>query len=146
MAGDTRTKNELIVLKIFDELWRRPDPSTASELFAPDYRSHDWADSDPLFAGGVGPGGVLDFIRRVRSASSDLCFELVSLESVADLVIARWAMTGTHTGPLGPLAPTGRLVRVEGTVLYRIRGGRIVEGWHWWDYDGALRQLGVRRN
>ncbi len=59
-----------------------------------------------------------------------------------DKVVARVAMTGTHTGDFYGIPPTGKRINVTGIYIVRIADGKIVE--HWGEENGVtvLRQLG----
>jgi predicted ester cyclase len=52
-------------------------------------------------------------------------------------------MTGTHTGELFGIPPTGRKVRVAQITIERLREGRIVARWQQTDDLSMLRQLGA---
>ena len=58
-------------------------------------------------------------------------FKLVEHAMLAegDLVASRWTVYGTHRGPIGPFAPTGKRLEIAGLSIYRIANGRIAEGW-----------------
>jgi predicted ester cyclase len=65
--------------------------------------------------------------------------QIISGEKVA----TRWAAEGTHKGPLGEAKPTGKRVQLEGLILDRIEGDRVVERWEQWDQMGMLKQMGL---
>lgn len=137
------SEREALVRGLFEVLWNEGRPERAAEFFSSEYVSHDPADMDPLFRGGAGPEGVARLVSVVRSAAPDVRFSIDEVMAQDDLVMVKWEARGTHTGWLGGLEPTGASVEVEGIVLYRVREGKIVEGWHGWDYPGLMRQLGV---
>jgi len=60
-----------------------------------------------------------------------------------DMVAAYATFTGTNTGPLGELPPTGRSVEVKFLAMFRIEGGKIAEIWVEWDNLSRLAQLGL---
>jgi predicted ester cyclase len=60
-----------------------------------------------------------------------------------DLVVVRWAVTGTHEGELRGIEPTGREVEYEEWAMYRIEDGEITETWAQADALGVFEQLGV---
>ncbi len=132
--------NERIVRRVFEELWAGR-LETAREIFSPDYRSHGPEWRSLAFRGANSAEDVILFVSAIRAASSDIRFELDEVVAEGDLVVARWVATGTHTGAFEGLEPTGRVVRLEGTMLYRLRQGLIVEGWHSWDYQDLMRQV-----
>jgi predicted ester cyclase len=57
--------------------------------------------------------------------------------------VARVTGTGTHTGELMGVPPTGKRLEMTGIVIYRIAGGKIVERWAQHDVLGLMQQLGV---
>jgi len=58
---------------------------------------------------------------------------------------AAWRETfsGTHTGDLMGIPPTGKQVRIDGISYGRVRDGKAVEHWGSGDNLGMLQQLGV---
>jgi predicted ester cyclase len=59
-----------------------------------------------------------------------------------DNIIDRWTITGTHTGLLHGIPPTGKSVRFSGMGIDRVANGKIVEQWVYFDTVGLLQQLG----
>ena len=55
--------------------------------------------------------------------------------------MARMPFTGTHTGQVLDLPPTGRPVQVSEIVIFRIADGKIIEAWEEYDEQGMRRQL-----
>lgn len=83
-------------------------------------------------------------IGALRAAIPDLAIHEQDAIAEGDLVAARWVATGAHTGaPLAGLPASGRRFRISGMSFYRVREGRIVEGWVNDDNLGMLRQLGA---
>jgi predicted ester cyclase len=60
-----------------------------------------------------------------------------------DKVVARLTATGTHTGKLGPIEPTGRKATWSGIRIFRMEAGKIAEHWAIWDDVSLGRQLGI---
>jgi predicted ester cyclase len=58
-------------------------------------------------------------------------------------VACRWTSTGTHKGPLFGIPPTNKQIKVTATVYYKVKNGRLAEGWINRDDFGMMRQLGV---
>ena len=53
-------------------------------------------------------------------------------------------MTGTNTGSLMGMPPTGRHVEITGTSIDRFDAdGQLVESWDQWDNLGFMTQLGI---
>lgn len=120
-----------IVRRLYDEVLTGGRLETADELLAPGFTSHD------------GPGAhlsgpeVIKVTRRtLAGAFSDLRFEILDLLAENDRVAARWRMRGTHTGEFVGLPPTGKPIRQEAIVLFRLEGDRLAELWA--KLDGSL--------
>ena len=71
----------------------------------------------------------------------DYRFDLLDLIAEGDKVVARMPFTGTLTGPVLDLQPTGRSVRADEIVIFRIADGRIVEAWEVYDEYSMRKQL-----
>ena len=60
-----------------------------------------------------------------------------------DKVVTRWTWSFTHTVPFLGAAPTGKHISFTGISIYRLEGGKIVEGWFNRSMSlGLQRQLG----
>lgn len=81
------------------------------------------------------------------TAFPDLRVTVVGLVAEGDQVVGHWTSHATHTGPLagsmGTLPPTGRRGSVEGVIICRLVGDKIVEEWAIFDLVGLLQQLGA---
>jgi predicted ester cyclase len=84
----------------------------------------------------VGGSGAVDglaaYIERcedVVAAFPDYRWELQTTVVEADTVAARLIGRGTHTGPFGGIAPTGRRISIQELVIYRFADGKIVQCW-----------------
>lgn len=60
-----------------------------------------------------------------------------------DKVIVRFTFHGTHKGELMGIPPTGKTTTMDGIIIYRLAGGKIVEHWMQTDTVGLLQQLGA---
>jgi steroid delta-isomerase-like uncharacterized protein len=119
------TANRELILHFYDEVWTRGNVELAREVFADDFIRHT---TRPTTAPGGGEGQALvaaDFLRAFPDMA--LAVDLIVAED--DLVAARWTITGTHTGPWGEVAPTGRAIVYSGATFFRLRDGRVVEMW-----------------
>jgi predicted ester cyclase len=65
------------------------------------------------------------------------------LLAAGDQVAVRWTATGTHTGTLLGIPPTGKHVTAPGISIFRVAGDKIEEGQTVYDALGTLQQLGV---
>jgi C-1 hydroxylase len=90
-----------------------------------------------------GRDAMLTFLRGHFGAFPDWHEEIDLMIAEGDKVAYITTGTGTHTGPMGELAPTGKRVEVISYVVQRIENGRIAETWVGWDNLAVLSQLGV---
>jgi predicted ester cyclase len=65
------------------------------------------------------------------------------LVAEGDYVVGRWTASGTHLGPWGDVAPTGRRATFSGVNIFRFEGGKVVEIWNHRDDQGLMEQLGA---
>lgn len=94
-----------------------------------DVVASDFRDHDPAPGQAPGLAGLKQAVGFFRAAFPD--GELVVDELVAegDKVVARVRLRGTQHGEFFGVPPSGRLVSAEGIEIYRIAGGKVVEGW-----------------
>src|SRR5262245_49823430 len=91
-----------------------------------------------------GRPAIRDRAASLLAAFPDLRLERIALVIDGDRHADRWVMTGTNTGPLFGMPPTGRSVRVEGATFTRMGAdGLVVEDVHLTDYAGLMAQLGI---
>jgi steroid delta-isomerase-like uncharacterized protein len=88
-----------------------------------------------------GEEAVRAYFKESRSAFPDQRNELISLRHADDAVIVEFWLLGTHRGPLGGLAPTGREFRCRMTAFFVFEGTGIVCERVYFDSGTLLRQL-----
>jgi steroid delta-isomerase-like uncharacterized protein len=88
-----------------------------------------------------GESAVRGYFRDSRTAFPDQRNELISLRHADDAVIVEFWLLGTHRGPLGSFAPTGRAFRCRMAALFLFEGDRIVCERVYFDSATILRQL-----
>jgi steroid delta-isomerase-like uncharacterized protein len=130
--------NKRIIQRLFEEPWTG-NLDVIDEFVAPDYVGHDPSEQEPT----RGPDGVKEFIERYRSAFDGARLTVDDQFAEGDKVATRWTASGTHTGEIAGIAPTGKDVTVTGLTISRFAGGKVVEEWTTWDTLGMLVQLGV---
>jgi len=89
----------------------------------------------------AGEAAVREYFRESRSAFPDQRNELIALHHADDAVIAEFWLLGTHQGPLGPLAPTGREFRCRMTAFFLFEGRDLVCERVYFDANTILHQL-----
>jgi predicted ester cyclase len=90
-----------------------------------------------------GPAEARETFEWLRGGSPDLRVEVEDLVAEGDQVVAWVRMTGSQTGSMGPIPPTGRAFDFHHAHRFRLRNGRIVEHWAVRDDLRAMIQTGV---
>lgn len=116
--------NKALVRKIYDRIWYKGDMSAVDELFDAGYIDH-------IIPPGTAPGleGFKAVITQIRTAFPDMTYKLEDIIAEGDKVVSYWTNSGTNTGELNGMPPTGKKVEMEGVDIYRIANGKVVEVW-----------------
>lgn len=117
------------------EWWNTGDAAIADAIYDPAYVRH--AKDTP----GTGTEPIKALVAMFREAFPDLHYVVGDAISEGDRVAVRWTATATHLGDLMGIPPTGRRGTLDGCDILRIRGGRIVESWPFYDRLALLEQL-----
>jgi steroid delta-isomerase-like uncharacterized protein len=73
-----------------------------------------------------GPDEVREYFRRSRLPFPDQRNEVIALHHADGAVISEFWLMGTHLGPLGDVAPTGRAFRVRMCAVFEFDGDGLV--------------------
>ena len=130
--------NKALAQRWLDEVWNKGDLNLIDEFIAPDYVLHD-----PTRPGLKGREGIKESITGFRLAFPDLCFTVEDQVAERDMIVTRYAVQGTHLGPLMGIPATGKQGTITGIDIYRIIDGQIVEAWSNWDTLGLLQRIGI---
>ncbi|HET7486972.1 MAG TPA: ester cyclase [Acidimicrobiales bacterium] len=122
-----------IPLEIFTE--GRTD--LIDEIFDEGYVEH-------LTVPGIPPTreGIHMFTNQLRTAFPDVRYEVVAQFQDGDTHIGHVRVTGTMTGPWGPMPATNKSATWEEIHIGRFANGKVVEHWGVLDQLGMLTQLG----
>lgn len=133
-AGDSR----LIARWILEEPWKG-SWDVLERHVSTAYVGQDLAESESF----LGPEGLRARLERLVAAFPDGRVEIDHQIADGPDVTTRWTLTGTQTGELDGLAPSGKEVTVSGITISRLQGDLVVEEWTSWDRLGLLVQLGA---
>ncbi len=137
-AAKQAEANKDIVMGSYERLWNQHNIDLAEEFYHPDYLSHD-----PHLPEFRGVEGFRQLAGLYMTAFPDLHFDVQEIISEGDIVASRYLFTGTHTGYMGDIPPTGKEVALPGLLIQRIADGKITEDWLGRDSLGSLQQLGL---
>ena len=133
----TPEENKAVVQRFNHEVIEQGNAASFRELLAEHFVNH----SAPAGAD-KGPAGMWTTFQQVlRPAFPDLQVTIYEQVAEGELVTTRKTITGTHTGPLLGLAPTGRRVTIDVIDMVRVRHGQYVEHWGVNTLPAVLQQL-----
>ena len=130
-------ENKAIVRRYIDVV-NKKNLAAMDEIFDANYVGHVAGFEDVK-----GPEGQKQVLAAVLTALPDLHDTIEDMVTEGDKVVTRLTFTGTHKGELMGIAATGKQVTVGEIAIFRIVGGKIVEGWQEVDMLGMMQQLGV---
>ena len=131
--------NKAVSRRVAEEIFNGGNLDLADELYAPDYVLHDPSLPEDLH----GPEGIKQYAAMSLGASPDARVTVEDQVAEGDKVVSRWTATGTHTGELMGIAPTGRSIEISGITINRFSGRKIAEDWYQSEDLGMMQQLGV---
>jgi steroid delta-isomerase-like uncharacterized protein len=133
---DDTVGNGALVRRLFDEWINKKNLAAIDEMVSPDYVSHE---------SGVNNGAAETkvFLSALLTAFPDLQVTVEDMVAAGDKVVVRNTWRGTHRGPFLGIAATGKSMRIEGIVIWRVENRKVAERWATLDYLSLMRQLGV---
>ena len=123
------------------EIFNQNQLAVADEIHTAAYVNHDTYAPPGGF--GQGPQATKNVVTLYRTAFPDVQFTIEEQIADGEKVATRWAATGTNTGSLNGMPPTGKRIIISGISIDRYEHGKIAESWVNWDFMGMLQQLGV---
>ncbi|MGQ0464462.1 MAG: ester cyclase [Sporichthyaceae bacterium] len=110
------------------------------ELLTEDFTRHCQATPDVV----VGSRSEFKaFLRGFDTAFPDNVQTFTHIAVDGELIGVYATYAGTHDGPFGPIAATGKRVDFEFAGMFRVRDGKLAELRVTWDNLTVLRQLGL---
>jgi steroid delta-isomerase-like uncharacterized protein len=120
------------------EAWNRRDWKTFREVL----------DDECTYTGGDGqlhrgPEATMAVGQMFATAFPNGRIDLRQIHTAGDTAIVEFTGSGTHTGDLMGIAPTGRQMSMPVCTVLTVRGGKIVSEREYMDMAHIMRQLGV---
>ncbi len=126
------------IVRRYQEAYNSNNLDALDELLAVDLLTQTLLPGFP-----AGLEGAKAVHRKTLIGMPDVHTRIDELLAEGDRVMARFTMTGTHTGDFFGIPATGKQISVGGVFIVRISDGRIVEHWGVEDEAGLLRQVGI---
>ena len=129
--------HEDTIRRLFDEIINRGNLDAADELMTEDFVDH-------------GPMGVThgveafkEMVGMWRTAVPDVHCAVEEAFSSGDMVAWNVRTTGTHTGEMMGIPPTGNRIELLSPNVGRVRDGRVAEHWADQSMFQFLQQIGA---
>jgi steroid delta-isomerase-like uncharacterized protein len=130
-------QNKALARQVFEEVQSKGNVALVDDLVTGDYVGHT-----PL--GDIhGPEGAKQFDATLRAGFPDYQVTVEDQIAEGDRVATRWTCRGTHEGTFQGVPPTGKRVAISGITIFRIAGGKLVEGWTNPDLLSIMQQIGA---
>lgn len=128
-----------VTRRLFEEVFNHGRLDLIDELVAPDAQEHE---ALPISTGEMRTD-LRAWLGALLQAFPDYHVEVEDVIGEGDKVVVRERITGTHTGPLLGMPPTGRPICIEAIDILRVSDGVVVEHWGIADGTTMVRQLGL---
>jgi steroid delta-isomerase-like uncharacterized protein len=117
-------ENETLVRQYFEEAWVKRNLAAADAFMVPNYIEHQVPDVQL-----ASRDSLKQLLATYYRAFPDMKGVLHDIFAQGDRVAFRWSVSGTHLGDWVGIPPTGNHMRASGITIFRITGGKAVEGW-----------------
>ena len=125
----------------FHEVWDEGREDSIDRLLAADAQVHGLIGADgPTTM--IGPEQFKTFFRMMRDALGDLELRVVRTIVQDEIVAAHCQVVARHVGDSLGGPPTNRPVQFEGVTIARVKDGKFIEGWNFFDLLSMYQQLG----
>lgn len=132
------TQAEVRSIRTLYRAFSQKNPDLISEAVVP-----DWQDI-PLAPGqGPGPDGFKPLLQGFIAAFPDIHITIHEIVGTAGRAGVRAEITGTHTGEMFGIAPTGKPVSIALHEFHHLKDGLITHTWHLEDWFGMMNQVGA---
>ena len=130
-------KNKEIVIRFYDEVFRKHNLNSAEKYIHDDYIQHN-----PDVA--QGRKGFVDFHIGFFAAIPDSCATINRIIAEGDFVFVFSTITGTHSGKgFLDYEPTGNKMNYNVVDMFRLRDGKLAEHWDVADTRALFTQVGA---
>jgi predicted ester cyclase len=131
-------KLKTTVRTFIEQAFNEKNSGALDAYFSPDLTDHALPPALPS-----GFQGRKMFYGAFLAAFPDLHLQIEDLVAENDRVVTYWSASGTHTGELMGIPPTGKSATFTGIAIDRFENGQSVEHWEVSDQMGMMQQLGL---
>ena len=130
--------NKAVIRRLIEEVYNQGNLDVVDELVAADIFNHAAVPEHQH-----GKDGFKHVMEWVREFSSDVHYDIDDIISEGDKVAVRMTQSGSHTGMVRGIPPTGKRFSVDYVHWFRVEDGKVAELWAVRDDLTRLEQLGL---
>jgi steroid delta-isomerase-like uncharacterized protein len=120
------------------EIVNQRNPDLIEEFYPPDFVWHE-PDQDIR-----GYEQAKQFVSTFFKALPNINISVEDVIAEGNQAVSRYTIRGTHRGETEEFSPpTEKQMELEGIIIHRFEGGKIVEEWERYDNLSVLQQLGL---
>ena len=120
------------------KMWNEADLTIADEVYAPEIVRHDCGVPEDI----VGLENAKNHLGNLFNAFPDIGLTVDDMIIAGNKMAQHWTMTGTNTGSMGDMPPTGKNVKISGISIAHFVNGKAVEIWDFYNVLDMMSQLG----
>ena len=113
-----------LLSRLFDEAVNQGHVELIKELYSPNFTDHS-----PGPGQLPGPEGIIEAVKRYRTAIPDLIVKVEDVVVSGDRVVTRETWRGTHMKEIAGVPATRKQFAATRMHIFRIEGGVIAEEW-----------------
>jgi steroid delta-isomerase-like uncharacterized protein len=130
--------NKAVIRRLIEEVYNEANLDVVDELVAPDI-----FDRAAVAEHQHGIDAFKHIMEWVREFSSDVHYDIDDIIAEGEKVAVRMTQSGTHTGTVRGIPPTGKRFSVDYVHWFRLANGKVAEMWAVRDDLTRLVQLGL---
>jgi steroid delta-isomerase-like uncharacterized protein len=120
------------------EMWNEANLDKVDEVYAQEIVRHDCGLPEDI----VGLENIKNYLENFFNAFPDLDIAVDETIVEGKKLVQRWTLTGTNTGSMGDMSPTGKSVRFSGVSIVHMANGKAAEIWDFYNALDMYQQLG----
>ncbi|MGQ0625618.1 MAG: ester cyclase [Sporichthyaceae bacterium] len=126
------------IVEQYERTWVGRDPGAMATCFVPG-GTYNAPGADNITGTAIG-----EFADAFFTAFPDSTYEWSTVVCGADTAAVQWVFSGTMSGELVGIAPTGGRAAVRGAHIIRVADGKVASVESFWDNQDFFDQLGIK--
>ena len=120
------------------KMWNEANLTIVDTVYAQEFVRHDCGAPEDI----VGLENVKNYLKNFFNAFPDLNVTVDEIIMEGNKLVQRWTLTGTNTGSMAEMPPTGKKVQLSGVSIIDMVNGKATEIWDYYNVLDMYQQLG----